>query len=460
MMEKVFNFLKPPEDKRRYFAFNICLGIIIVVFFIVIKDTSIRQDVINGWFDYYIKFRIETDTSVKQAEKNIVFLDFDNRAMEELRRPGLTPRDKIADLVRIAYEGGAKIIYIDMDFSESDYSPEKLIEGDKKPLTGKERDLALYNILKKIKEDVTSDTCVLLPCTNYANGDVKANIFAPLIDNNKIIPVTPTFTINQVSDKNVRFWSPYFVSADSKIIWSAPLMSAVVWSGSKAELDIIEEKIASGVENAFVLHLDNENFYFYREKKADSGLIRDTKDLQYNRIQYTLFPPDTIAKKPFGNIEGPNIGHWRKNGIDNENLVCKGKIAIIGRADKDCGDFFATPIGVLPGMYVHGNSICTVLGNERPQLVPMYKHILAELLLILIVAYVFVYFSETKAQIIVFIMTGLCWIGTYVYFCMTNEFLYLSFAFTSLGIYNFFSRLETFFSRGVTVRSFFRRRLK
>ena len=237
-------------------------------------------------------------------------------------------------------------------------------------------------------------------------------------------------------------------------------MSAVVWSGSKAELDIIEEKIASGVENAFVLHLDNENFYFYREKKADSGLIRDTKDLQYNRIQYTLFPPDTIAKKPFGNIEGPNIGHWRKNGIDNENLVCKGKIAIIGRADKDCGDFFATPIGVLPGMYVHGNSICTVLGNERPQLVPMYKHILAELLLILIVAYVFVYFSETKAQIIVFIMTGLCWIGTYVYFCMTNEFLYLSFAFTSLGIYNFFSRLETFFSRGVTVRSFFRRRLK
>lgn len=458
-MKNLLNFLKPPADKRNYFVFNICLGILIVLFFIVIKDTSMRQDVINGWFDYYIKFRIDSDTAAKQSAKNVVFLDFDNRSMEELQRPGLTPRNKVADLVRIAYEGGAKIIFIDMDFSEPDYSPEKLMEGDKRLLTGKERDMALYNVLKKIKEDTTSDTCVLLPCTNYANGDIKENIFAPLIDNDKIIPVTATFTVNQVSDKNVRFWSPYFISSDRKIMWSAPLMSAAVWSDSKAELNNIEYKITNGIENTFILRIDNKNFYFYREESTKGGLIRDAKNLQYNRIQYTIFPPDTIAKKPFGNIEGPNIGHWRKNDIDNENLVCQGKIVVIGRADKDCGDFFATPIGVLPGMYVHGNSICTVLGNERPQLVPMYKHILAELLLILIAAYVFVYFSETKAQIIVLIMTGLCWIGTYAYFCITNEFLYLSFAFTSLGIYNFVSRLETFFSRGITVRSLFRRRL-
>ena len=150
----------------------------------------------------------EAKTPIGKKMMEIIFLDFDNKSLRDLGRPNIIPRNKIADLLNFAYQGRAALVVIDMDFSDSDYTPERLLAGDKSPMTGLARDNLLFNLLQQIKDDSSSNTKVLLPITTYADFMQKHNIFSELIDNKKIFSVTPAFTISRLDNK-VRFWMPY-----------------------------------------------------------------------------------------------------------------------------------------------------------------------------------------------------------------------------------------------------------
>ena len=476
MMEKLKNFLnvkKHDEDKVKEFAFNIFLGIITIILFFCMRDTTVRQELLNSWFDKYILMRYDSETETKRIADELVFLDFDNTSIDALQRPDLTPRDKVADLVKIAYEKEAKIIIVDMNFSEADYSPTKLMAGDEMALTGESRDRILHDLLGTIKNDDNKNTKVLIPFITYTDRQEKRNIFSDLVDNEKIYAITSTFTANSQSDRNVRFWLPYLETnrADTKekhLLWSIPIMTVALAIGNEKELDSIEKSILNdnsddnkSYELNVVRNGKEEKFTFYKEQQKNQGLVRNTNSYQYNRIQYTILPPNIKASEPFGNIPAKYIGHWRNNGfkLDNERIDCKDKIVIIGRADDNCDDFHATAIGTLPGMYIHGNIIATVLSETQPHLSSMSKSFTIEILLIIIAAYVFLNLTGFKTKVIIFIMIGMCWLGSYIYFCYTNEFIVFCLAFTSLGIYNFLNNIENFFRNRLSrssIKSFFK----
>ena len=461
-----FNLNKYPKENKNQFWFNFLLGIGILFFFILIKDTAVIQASINGWLDYYIMFRMNSDTDTHAVASNITFLDFDNKSFKMLNKPDLTPRDKVAYLLDIAYSGNAKVIVLDIDFSESDYSPTKKFADEDVPRNGLERDKILFDTIERIKNDSTSDTKIIIPLVNYADKTVKRNIFESLIDNKKIFAATPTLTTNQGGDNYARFWLPYLTVKDNetnepKILWSIPLLAAVLYAGDFNDLENSRTEILNDNKNSFVTKINykqNQQFTFYRESLQNSGIIRDTTAVQYNRIQYVAIPPDVLVQFPLGTIAPSNIGHWRKNGLDNTRIDCQDKIVIIGRADEDCSDFFTTPCGNLSGMYIHGNSIASILGETRPHLAPIYKYVLIEVLLIIITAYAFLGLREFQATCVVMILNLLCLVGTYIYFCYTNEFVYLSFCFMFLGIYNFVNDIQHAFIIGrFTINSGFRR---
>ena len=465
MIEKVKKFLdlrKHDKDKSKEFLFNLFLGTIIILFFILVRDTTIRQEVENARFDKYISWKFNSDTETKKiANDELVFLDFDNTSIEELQRPDLTPRDKVADLIKIAYEKGAKLIIVDMNFSEADYSPAKLMAGDEIALNGESRDKILHDLLETIKNDNIKNTKVLLPFITYADHQEKPNIFSDLVDYEKIYSITSTFTANSQADRNVRFWLPYLETkrSDTKerhLLWSIPIMTMALTIGNEEELKLFEKSILndnSADDNSYNLTVkrngNEEKFIFYKEHYKNQGLIRNTQSYQYNRIQYAILPPNVRASDPFGNIPAKHIGHWRNNEfkLDNGRIDCKDKIVIIGRADDNCSDFHATSIGLMPGIYVHGNIIATVLSETQPHLSSMYKSTLVEILLVILTAYVFLNLSATKAKIVVTITFGLCWIVSFIYFYFTNEFIILCFAFTSIGLYNLGRVVENVFMK-------------
>ena len=470
MLDKIKNILdirRHSDARIKEFLFNLFLGLAMTAFFICLRDTAIRQELINSWFDKYISLRFDSDTEAKRIADEIVFLDFDDTSIEELKRPDLTPRDKVADLVKIAYEREAKLIIIDMNFSEVDYSPVKLMAGDGAAQDGKSRDRVLYDLLEAIKNDGVKDTKVLIPFITYADQQEKTNIFSNLIDHKRIYSITSTFTANNLNDWNVRFWLPYLetkkLETDERhLLWSIPIMTIALTIGNVEELTSLEQFILNDNDvddESYKLNVRRQGkestFVFYEEQYKKQGLIRNTQSNQYNRIQYAILPPNVKPSNPFGNIPAKHIGHWRNNEfkLDNKRIDCKDKIVIIGRADANCSDFHATPIGTMPGMYIHGNIIATVLSETQPHLSSMYKSFTIEVLLIIIAAYVFLNLTGFRTKVIVFVMIGICWLGSYLYFCYTNEFIVLCLAFTSIGAYSIANSAENFFRNGITKSS-------
>ena len=106
----------------------------------------------------------------------------------------------------------------------------------------------------------------------------------------------------------------------------------------------------------------------------------------------------------------------------------------------------------MPGMYVHGNSVATVLAQTHPHLAPTYKQVGADLILVIITAYAFLNLGTSKGGYIVILLVGIFWAFSYTYFLMTNELLYISFAFTSIGLYTWLNNIEAFFERGKSIK--------
>ena len=429
------------------------------LFFLFTRNTPIQQDAINWCFDKYINLSVGDDSETNQIANDLIFLDFNNQSLKELDRPYSIPRNKIADLVNVAYEGGAKLIIIDFTFNELDYTPEKLIAGDNVALDGGARDKILYNSLKNIRDNPSTATKVLLPYITYEDKTEMKNIFSDLVDNKKIYSVTPNLT-EDLTNNYSRFWLPYYktykADTDEKnLLWSIPVMTITLNIGIVNDLNELGNKILNDSDenfDSYALKVNrngtNKEFLIYEEQSKDTRLFRDSRANQYNRIKYTLIPPDPSTMLG-GNILPKNIGHWHKNGVDNTAINFKDKIVIIGRADADCGDWHLTPVGSMPGMYVHGNAIATVLSSTQPHLCSILKYLVIEILLVVIASYVFLNMEGLKPRIIVVIMIGLCFAGTYLWFCKTNEFIFLSLSFTSIGVYNISRMVENRFLKGL-----------
>ena len=426
-----------------------------MLFFVFTRNTSVQQDAINWCFDEYIKLRAGSESETTKIANELIFLDFNNNSLKELNRPYSIPRNTIADLVNFAYEGGAKIIIIDMAFNESDYSPEKNFDNN---LNGEASDKILYDLLKKIHDNPSTDTKILLPCITYRDTTEMKNIFAEFIDGKNIYAVTPNFTEHSVTNY-ARFWLPYYKTRNANtenLLWSIPLMTMALTVGNVEDLNSLKEKILNDSNNeldSYSLKVNRngteKDFFIYEEQSQSDTLFRDSRSNQYNRIQYTLIPPDPSTMLG-GNILPKNIGHWSKNKFEYNTIDCKDKIVIIGRADDDCGDWHTTPVGIMPGMYVHGNAIATVLSSTQPHLCSIEKYLAIEILLIVIAAYVFLNLKGLKPRIMIAVMIGLCWAVTYLWFCETNEFIFLTLSFTSIGVYNISRMVENYFLKGIT----------
>jgi len=459
------DFRKWPTDKRREFLFNFVLGIAFMVVFILLQNTAARQAVINSWFDKYIAWRYEIDSNkfilqnvlpglkksdAKKASEEIVFLRFDRQAFKTLERPVITPRDKVADLVNIAYKGGAKIIYLDILFSERDYSPapKKPLAGDVTAKDGLSRDKILEDLLNEIKNDTGSQTKVLLPLETYEiDGKLKDIIFTSkgesIIDNHKIFAVTPKLT--RANDSRTRFWLPYEGLKDQNnkgkiadVLWSVPITALSLLHGNEQQLvklreDILKRDRFDIDDEEFILKLPNRSgaFKFYTENYKNNASVRDSEHHQYNRIQYTLMQ-DPIDKRT---IRSDHIGSWKKDSshLDNQHIDFKDKIVIIGRDDPDCKDFHNTPVGPMAGMYVHANSIATILGETQPHITTNSRQIMIDVFLILLTVYGYALLPSYLLKYFLSILTLIFVACSFLYFCRTNEFVYISWAFAGIG---------------------------
>jgi len=173
------------------------------------------------------------------------------------------------------------------------------------------------------------------------------------------------------------------------------------------------------------------------------AISADREDIYHNRIRFFLIPKQTISWHPGGNLFSTLYQ------IDEaKHADFKDKIVIIGNSSPEAGDTHYTPVGDLAGMFIIGNVINTISLGIQPSRTPLVLNILIEIVIIIIAAYVFLYFHSFVAQmigpLIVFPALGII---SYFYFIYTGVFLNFVFAVAGMGLHETIAKIEAFFER-------------
>lgn len=438
-----FHRLEP--EQREQLLINCIIGIVILLVSIVLEDSTWGRKNVNLQFDTFI---LEEASNVKgqhdtRISPEIVFFDIDNITYQKWGRPNLTPRDKVAQLMEIAYEGGARVIVSDINVEEPDYTPTQSLEGEPS-LSGLQRDQRLRQVLEDIKLH-GGNTKVILPAISYTDKTLRRNIFDDLIDNHIIYRGTPA-SVRDEYDQVTRYWLPFQEYINNKgerdVLWSSPLLAVILANGGDIE-DLKEqaetvEQYCEANHKPFLLEMKNsqQKIQLYTEVGS-----------QYNRIRYFLLPENILT--PNGTLYAVNQ-RKTSSGMEvftttNPSYSLKGKIVIIGNSSPEYNDMHMTPVGNIPGMYVQGNVINTLLQNQQISISHPVLHYIVEVILIILASYIFLYFHSFAAQLLLsgFIISLLPIF--YYIFLSTGIFFDLAFPLLGIGFHELFAKTEQLF---------------
>jgi CHASE2 domain-containing sensor protein len=126
--KRYFNIFSFPREKRNQFLFNLLLGFIGLVISVALENTNWGQHGINSWFDTFIAQKAKFQGRLA-TKPGLIILEIDDKGWLDLGKPDQVPRDKLAAMIDTARQGGAKLIVLDFNLSEADYTPPKLLPG-------------------------------------------------------------------------------------------------------------------------------------------------------------------------------------------------------------------------------------------------------------------------------------------------------------------------------------------
>lgn len=379
----LFRFMdikKYSHKKRVHFFINIIVGLLIVLGTHFIQNTELGESAMNWALDFFIKHEARKAT-IKNNEERILYVDINEDTYERWGKPLLIPRDKLASIIECAHEGGAKVVIVDILLDYKDCCNPK---GDEK----------LRKVLEYINRS-KSHLKIIFPILVYQNGKTSNNIFADLIGENKGANFhygLPYISETQ-KDSVTRYWVPYKVINDGTnrpfIIWGIPLLAIALTEeeGFKKleglQNDIFEnrnfKRRLTFAQNRISIMSNIQDEYSYRIR-----FLQLPENLGLNRIE-AQYIKETLTKK--------EMEHMRKV------FDVKNKIIIIGNSTYEAGDIHLTPVGNMAGLFIIGNAINTLTKGLQMSRPPFWLNVIVEIIVIVIAAWFFLYFTSLLAQI-------------------------------------------------------------
>jgi hypothetical protein len=430
------DFRRFPARKRAHFFMNLVIGLAIVIGLHFLQETRWGESTLDKFMDLFISTESGKAGRVQKGigDSPILFVDIDHETYKRWGEPLITPRDKLADILRILHDAGAGVIVLDI-----------LLEGDD---CLKENDQKLLDVLRRIQLDERSPTKIILPQRIGFQGELKKSLFDVLFEPGpspgaptlqKLYRATPVLSATG-ADNIVRYWNLYerYRCGDGRpeIIWGYPIAAVLLAvEGSLKGLDAFGEILKKEQGRP---ERDHERLRLSTGKIVK--LPHEKSHLYLQRLRFLLVPKRS-AKDAFGEPDIGAQGNLFQTVVGFEELnhyrdAFKGKIVVVGNSSPDVGDIHKTPVGDMAGMYILGNSIYTILAKEQPSPPPVWLSIAIEVAVIILAAYLFLYFTSLLAQVIasVVILLLFGYIG-YLYFLRTGIFLNFVFAIVGMGFH-------------------------
>ena len=184
----------------------------------------------------------------------------------------------------------------------------------------------------------------------------------------------------------------------------------------------------------------HRQIYHWRTQ-TDKDKDKD-KDIGKKKIYIPIpSPKDENKAKTIGYLCKTDVETGSTESEEDKDRItdidCNGKIVIIGRSDEEGRDLIWTPVEQMPGMYVHGNSIATLLNpQELPHVADEQWFKLCNLIAVIVFSYITIKFTPFKSLILIYCASRILNRLFYVYFWITNEFVYAGAAYFAVALFD------------------------
>lgn len=464
--KKWFSFHSYTPKQINDFWANIIIGLSIAAAFLVLEYTIWGQKNINVQMDFFVLQ--EADQSVKKGPDDsglIAFIDIDDSAYKSWGRPALTPRDKVAELIELAVSGDAKVIISDIYFAEPDYSPASALNSKETPLRGQDRDERLRQTLLKLKAN--GQAKIILPGFPYSDGVMRKFLFDDLLDNRTIFQGIP-LSLSSRYDGVLRYWRPEILALDARakapsVIWSSPFLAAVLSQGNFSDLDALAKNIAKLPPHALPQPIAVQ----LQSPSGPRTVHAFTEGLDahnYHRIRFLLIPTGMSKLNPKNTNVYAHTWKVSSRGTvappEKAREFFRNRIVIIGNSSPDWGDRYMTPLGEMPGMYIQGNIVNTIMNVKQIEKPPLLAYCLLQILVVVSASYAFLRFHPFWSHLTIsLILLLICWLA-YQFFLQTGIFINILFSLAGIGFNELLAEVRRVMSRRQEIKRFILRRLK
>lgn len=334
----------------RRFIYNLVLGGVLFFLAMLLGNTGTGEELADKGFDIMTMLESEwfSERSVRVADVPVYFIEITPEDHKRWKDVDVTNREKLARLVQAAYEKEPDVIVLDV-----------LLEA---PASGDEALRQAFGNFTSNRRAKAS-TRIILPVQIDPDGRIRGNIFDDLISRYRDTYWRGLAYIEATGSKAlVRYWTSYkegkTQNGDKEGIWGIPALAAAVMAQKDSELN-----------------MEQKSYVFAQ------------------RIRYRLIPETRSTLRITMSAAEFESGH-------NPLPSLKGKIVVIGNNSPPMGDIHRTPVGALPGMYILGNAIHTVLHGLQAPILPKSASYLFQFFAIVVAAAAFTRYPSARAYLI------------------------------------------------------------
>ncbi len=419
-LRRFFDFRLFGREKRIRLLLNLLVGILTV--FILGKITQSRwgEGNLNLALDFFIQSEAEGEAAKAAPSDKIAYVDIDYDTYRGWGEPLLTPKNHLAEIIRGAARGKAKVIVLDILLEHPDREPG--------------HDEALR---QAVVEAASAGLKLIFPVRIGVKGDRKRNVLDDLIDADPghLFRGVPYLSATP-DDRIVRHWrlsSRFFPmnATQPAILWGTPFLGAVLACGREGSLGALEDFLSRrGPATA-----NNHLFNFELGTGTNLLLSRKSTDFFLQRIRFSMIPRGVIPRFPEGNVQGLSVKEVEELCTDPDIAASffQDRLVVVGNSSPDCGDIHPTPLGAMPGMFVMGNSINTILSGIQPSPSSDLVDILVELAAVVLGAFLFVHMPSVLAQLLASVVLLIVF-GGFSFWYFLNHGVFFNFVFGIMGM--------------------------
>ncbi len=359
----------------KFFALLLLIFILLQVFFLT--DFWVHFD--YKVYDTFVQFR-----GVQELSGDILIANIDQDTFDSIETYSWPyPRTIYAKLIENIFEAGAKLLVVDIEFTEP--------------------------------RDAVEDSVLAATCAKYRDrlvlaGSVLREQHAGYLHERIIPPIQPlqdagipwgVVNIHTDSDGFVRHYSLFQKYRDNNYYSLGVLGLALLNDGL--------EQMLTNIEDGNPFRIDGEHPIEIPKFGSNTSMIR----YYGSSGTFQWVPFYQIVDDMMFDISEFDLDSY-ENHILADNIL-KDKIVLLGSTLKEHHDYFSTPFysGLTPGVEIHANFMEMCLHHDTIDRFPFIWWLLIQFMLFLVLSYLFVRISPSISLIvtIVLIVASLC--GTY-----------------------------------------------